>query len=187
MAHRHAWGAWPSPLDPARLVFLDEPAATPKRARRCGRAPRGPRGRAAIPHGHWKPTPLVCGVRVGGLTAPLLLDGPLDGAPFSAYGQALLVPTLRAGDLGVLDHLPAHKGQAARAAIEQAGARWVFLPPYAPDFNPLEQALAKRKALLRKAAARTSDELEAASAAALEAVPPQACAHSFAHAGYNSI
>ena len=117
----------------------------------------------------------------------MLLDGPLDGATFSAYVQALLVPTLRAGDLVVLDNLPAHKVQAARAAIEQAGARLVFLPPYSPDFNPIEQAFAKLKALLRKAAARTVDELEAAIAAALEAFPPQECAHYFAHAGYNSI
>ena len=117
----------------------------------------------------------------------MLLDGPLDGATFSAYGQALLVPTLRAGDLGVLANLPAHKGQAARTALEQAGARLVFLPPYSPDFNPIEQAFAKLTALLRKAAARPGDELEAASAAALEAFPPQACAHSFAHAGDNSL
>ena len=187
MARRQAWVAGQSQLDPAHLVFLDETAATTKLARRGGRAPRGPRCRAAIPHGHWKTTTLVCGLRVGGLTAPMLLDGPLDGATFSAYVQALLVPTLRAGDLVVLDNLPAHKVRAARAAIEQAGARLVFLPPYSPDFNPIEQAFAKLKALLRKAAARTVDELAAAIAAALEAFPPQECAHYFAHAGYNSI
>ena len=187
MAQRHAWAAWQARLDPARLVFLDETAATTKLARRCGRAPRGQRCRAAIPHGHWKTTTLVCGVRLWGLTAPMLLDGPLDGATFSAYVQALLVPTLRVGDLVVLDNLPAHKVRTARAAIEQAGARLVFLPPYSPDFNPIEQAFAKLKALLRKAAARTVAALETAIATALAAVSPQDCAHYFAHAGYKSI
>ena len=187
MARRQAWVAGQSQLDPAHLVFLDETAATTKLARRGGRAPRGPRCRAAIPHGHWKTTTLVCGLRVGGLTAPMLLDGPLDGATFSAYVQALLVPTLRAGDLVVLDNLPAHKVRAARAAIEQAGARLVFLPPYSPDFNPIEQAFAKLKALLRQAAARTVADLETAIATALAAVSPQECAHYVAHAGYNSI
>ena len=187
MAHRHAWGAGQSQLDPARLVFLDETAATTKLARRGGRAPRGQRCRAAIPHGHWKTTTLVCGVRAEGLTAPMLLDGPLDGATFSAYVQALLVPTLRAGDLVVLDNLPAHKVPAARAAIEQAGARRVFLPPYSPDFNPIEQVFAKLKALLRQAAARTVADLETAIATALTAVSPQECAHYVAHAGYKPI
>lgn len=187
MAQRHAWVAWQSHLDPAKLVFLDETAATTKLARRCGRAPRGQRCRAAIPHGHWKTTTLVCGLRAGGLTAPMLLDGPLDGAAFSAYVRAVLVPTLRVGDLVVLDNLPAHKVRAARAAIEQAGARLVFLPPYSPDFNPIEQAFAKLKALLRQAAARTVAGLETAITTALTAVSPQECAHYFAHAGYNSI
>lgn len=180
MAQRHAGVAWQSQLDPAPLVFLDETAATTKLA-------RGHRCRAAIPHGHWKTTTLVCGLRVEGLTAPMVLDGALDGVTFSAYVQALLVPTLRGGDLVVLDNLPAHKVPAARAAIEQAGARLVFLPPYSPDFRPIKQVFAKLKALLRKAAARTVADLETAIATALTAVSPQDCAHYFAHAGYKPI
>ena len=117
----------------------------------------------------------------------MILDGAMDGAAFRAYAAALLGPTLRAGAIVVLDNLAAPKVPGVREVIRQAGATLVFLPPYSPDFNPIEQGFAKLKALLRKAAARTVDELEAALAAALEAVPPQECAHYIAHAGYTSI
>ena len=187
MAQRKAWSALQPSLDPAKLVFLDETGATTKLARRHGRAPRGQRCRAAIPHGHWKTTTLVCGLRLEGLVAPMILDGAMDGAAFRAYAAALLGPTLRAGDIVVLDNLAAHKVPGVREVIRQAGATLLFLPPYSPDFNPIEQVFAKLKALLRKAAARTVDELEAAVATALEAVPPQECAHYIAHAGYTSI
>ncbi len=138
-------------------------------ARLRGRSPRGERCRAAVPHGHWKTTTLVAGLRLGGLTAPMVIDGAMNGDAFTAYAETFLAPTLAPGDIVILDNLPAHKVSGARAAIERAGARLLFLPPYSPDFNPIEQAIAKIKALLRKAAARTLSALEIAIAAALDA------------------
>lgn len=171
-------------LDPARLVFLDETGATTKMARLRGRSPRGKRCRASVPHGHWKTTTLVAGLRLGGVTAPMLIDGAINGEAFTAYAEAILAPTLTPGDIVIMDNLPAHKVTGARAAIEAAGATLMYLPPYSPDFNPIEQAFAKLKALLRKTAARTVDALEAAIAAALDAFSPDECANYFTNAGY---
>jgi transposase len=167
-----------------RLVFIDETGATTKMARLRGRSPRGERCRAAVPHGHWKTTTLVAGLRLDGLAAPMVIDGAMNGEAFVAYAERLLAPTLRPGDIVVMDNLPAHKVSGARKAIEAAGARLLFLPPYSPDFNPIEQAFAKIKALLRKAAARTVDALEAAIAAALDAFSPAECANYFTNSGY---
>ena len=153
-------------------------------ARLRGRSPRGERCRAAVPHGHWKTTTLVAGLRLGGLTAPMVLDGALNGDAFTAYAEKVLAPTLAPGDIVILDNLPAHKVKGARAAIERAGATLLFLPPYSPDFNPIEQVFAKIKALLRKAAARTLDALEAAIAATLDAFLPDECANYFTNSGY---
>ena len=141
-------------------------------ARLRGRSPRGERCRAAVPHGHWKTTTLVAGLRLGGLTAPMVIDGAMNGDAFTAYAETFLAPTLAPGDIVILDNLPAHKVSGARAAIERAGATLLFLPPYSPDFNPIEQVFAKIKALLRKAAARTVDALETAIASALDAFLP---------------
>ena len=171
-------------LDPARLVFIDETGATTKMARLRGRSPRGERCRASVPHGHWKTTTLVAGLRLDGMTAPMVIDGAMNGAAFTAYAETLLAPTLRPGDVVVMDNLPAHKVRGAREAIESAGAIVLFLPPYSPDFNPIEQAFAKLKALLRKAAARTIGALEQAIADALDAFTPQECANYFANSGY---
>jgi transposase len=171
-------------LDPARLVFIDETGATTKMARLRGRSPRGKRCRASVPHGHWKTTTLVAGLRLDGMTAPMVIDGAMNGAAFTAYAEILLAPTLRPGDVVVMDNLPAHKVKGAREAIESAGAIVLFLPPYSPDFNPIEQAFAKLKALLRKAAARTIGALEQAIADALDAFTPQECANYFANSGY---
>src|SRR4249919_1764128 len=124
-------------------------------ARLRGRSPRGERCRAAVPHGHWKTTTLVAGLRLGGLTAPMVLDGAMNGDAFTAYAETFLAPTLAPGDIVILDNLPAHKVSGARAAIERVGARLMYLPPYSPDFNPIEQAFAKLKALLRAAAERS--------------------------------
>ena len=146
-------------------------------ARLRGRSPRGERCRAAVPHGHWKTTTLVAGLRLGGLTAPMIVDGAMNGGAFTAYAETFLAPTLAPGDIVILDNLPAHKVSGARAAIERAGASLMFLPPYSPDFNPIEQVFAKIKALLRKAAARTVDALEAAIASALDAFLPDECAN----------
>lgn len=153
-------------------------------ARLRGRSPRGERCRASVPHGHWKTTTLVAGLRLEGLTAPMVVDGAMDGEMFTAYAQTILAPTLAPGDLVILDNLPAHKVTGARAAIEAKGAFMLFLPPYSPDFNPIEQAFAKLKSILRKAAARTVQALEAAIATALDAFTPDECANYFTNSGY---
>jgi transposase len=173
-------------LEPERLVFIDESGASTKMARIYGRARRGKRCRAPIPHGHWKTTTLTAALRADGLTAPMLLDGPMNGAAFRAYAEEVLAPTLAPGDIVVMDNLPAHRGAAVRAAIEARGACLLYLPPYSPDFNPIEMVFAKLKAILRKAAARTREDLWEAVAGALHTVTPQECANFFAHAGYGS-
>jgi transposase len=182
---RQAWFDGQLDLDPDRLVFIDETGASTKMARLHGRAPRGQRLRAGVPHGHWKTTTFVGALRLGGMTAPMVLDGPMDGAWFLAYVEQVLAPTLSPGDIVVLDNLPAHKGAAVREAIEAAGANLLFLPPYSPDFNPIENAFSKLKALLRKAAARHVDQLWAAIATAIDTFTPQECANYFAAAGYD--
>ncbi len=154
-------------------------------ARLRGRSKRGQRCRAAVPHGHWKTTTFTAALRLDGLTAPMLLDGPMNGAAFLAYVEQVLVPTLVPGDLVVMDNLPAHKVSGVNEAIEAAGATRVFLPPYSPDFNPIEQAYAKLKAFLRKAAARTVDDLWAVIAEAIELFPPAQCANFFVNSGYD--
>lgn len=153
-------------------------------ARLRGRSPRGERCRAAVPHGHWKTTTLVAGLRLDGLAAPMVVDGAMNGETFVAYARQVLAPTLRPGDIVILDNLPAHKVSGAKKAIEATGASLLFLPPYSPDFNPIEQAFAKIKALLRKAAARTVDTLEAAIAVALDAFHPDEYANYFSNSGY---
>jgi transposase len=173
-------------LDPDGLVFIDETGASTKMARLYGRAPRGRRLRAGVPHGHWKTTTFVGALRRTGMTAPMVLDGPMTGAWFLAYVEQVLAPTLRPGDTVILDNLPAHKGSAIREAIEVAGARLLFLPPYSPDFNPIENAFAKLKALLRRAAARTIEELWRVIGKCLNAFSPSECANYFAHAGYDA-
>lgn len=171
-------------LDPAKLVFLDETGTSTKMARLRGRSPRAERCQSSVPHGHWKTTTLVAGLRLDGIAAPGVIDGAMDGELFTLYAEHLLAPTLNEGDIVILDNLPAHKVTRAREVIEAAGATMLFLPPYSPDFNPIEQAFAKIKALLRKAATRTAEALEAAIATALEAFTPNECANSFANSGY---
>lgn len=153
-------------------------------ARLRGRAPRGERLRAGMPHGHWKTTTFIAGLRLSGLDAPMVIDGPVNGEIFLAYVQRVLVPALRPGDIVIMDNLGSHKGTAVREAIEAAGAELRFLPPYSPDFNPIENAFAKLKALLRKAAARTRDVLWDAVAHAIDAFTPVECANYFTAAGY---
>ena len=186
LSRRRAWFKGQLDLDPDRLVFIDETGASTKMARLRGRAPRGRRLRAGVPHGHWKTTTFVGALRLTGMTAPMVLDGPMTGVWFLAYVEQVLVPTLSRGDIVILDNLPAHKGAAVREAIEAAGARLLFLPPYSPDFNPIENAFAKLKALLRRAAARTLDELWLVIGDSLDAFSPSECANYFAHAGYDA-
>ena len=165
-------------------MFLDETWATTNMARRHGRARRGQRLVAAVPHGHWKTSPLVAALRHDRITAPCVFDGAINGARFLAYVEQALAPTLRPGDLVVMDNLGAHKVAGVRAAIEARGARLLYLPPYSPDLNPIEQAFAKLKALLRKAAARTVDGLWGTIGRLLDLFPPAECANYLAHAGY---
>ncbi len=184
-ARRWAWFESQPDLDPERLVFIDETGASTKMARRRGRSRRGERCRAAIPHGHWKTTTFTAGLRLDGLAAPMLLDGPMNGVAFLAYVEQVLVPTLVPGDVVIMDNLPAHKVSGVKQAIEAVGATRLLLPPYSPDFNPIEQAYAKLKALLRKAAARTVDDLWAAIAEAIELFTPAECANFFINSGYD--
>jgi transposase len=127
-------------LDPTRIVFIDETAANTKMARLYGRAPRGERCRAPVPHGHWKTTTFTAGLRHDGIAAPMVLDGPMNGDAFLAYVEQALVPELRPGDIVIMDNLPAHKVHGVRQAIEAASASLRYLPPYSPDFNPIEMA-----------------------------------------------
>ncbi|GIK23753.1 MAG: IS630 family transposase [Ignavibacteriota bacterium] len=154
--------------------------------RRYGRAERGHRCRAAVPHGHWQTTTFTGALRLSGMTAPMVLDGPMNGEAFKAYVEQVLAPTLSPGDVVVMDNLAAHKNAAVREAIEAAGAELRYLPPYSPDFNPIENAFAKLKAILRKAAARTREDLWGAIAAALPSFAPDECANYFAAAGYGA-
>jgi len=153
-------------------------------ARLRGRAPQGERLRSGIPKGHWKTTTFVAGLRLTGMMAPFVLDGPMNRSVFLAYVTQVLVPELRPGDVVILDNLPAHKGGRVREAIEAAGATLLYLPPYSPDFNPIENAFAKLKALLRKAAERTINGLWAAIGRLIDLFTPQECANYFAAAGY---
>ena len=187
MHHRCAWEEFRTELDPEHLVFIDETGVSTKMARLYGRSPRGQRCRAPIPHGHWKTTTFTGALRLGALTAPMVLDGPMNAAAFQAYVEQVLVPTLNPGDIVVMDNLPAHKPTGVRQAIEAAGALLLYLPPYSPDFNPIEMAFAKLKAMLRKTAARTVPELWRAIATSLPSFTPTECRNFFAAAGYGFV
>jgi len=179
-----AWTDDQPRLDPDRLVFIDETGTSTKMARLHGRAPRGERLVGKIPHGHWKTTTFVAGLRSTALTAPCVIDGPMNGNAFLAYVEQVLVPTLKPGDVVVLDNLSAHKVPGIREAIEAAGAKLLYLPPYSPDFNPIEQLFAKLKALLRKAAERSMEDLWNRIACLLDAFQPDECANYFRNSGY---
>jgi transposase len=171
-------------MTPARLVFLDETGAATNMTRRYGRAPRGKRCIASAPYGHYKTTTFIAGLRRDRITAPLVIDGPMDGAIFLAYVQDFLCPTLNPGDLVIADNLSSHKVAGVRQAIEAVGAQIRYLPAYSPDLNPIEKLFAKLKALLRKAAKRTVDALWHHIGALLDTVTPQECANYFASSGY---
>lgn len=185
-AARETWVDGQDGLDPERLIFIDESGLSTKMARLRGWAPKGERCRAAIPHGHWKTVTFVGGLTLAGFVAPMLLDAPMDGECFLAWVEQMLAPTLRRGDIVVMDNLAAHKVVGVRQAIEARGAELRYLPPYSPDLNPIENAFAKLKAHVRKSAARTIDTPERAAANALPQFKPDQCANFFAHAGYRS-
>ena len=154
-------------------------------ARTRGRAPKGERLRASIPHGHWKTTTFIAGLRRSSMVAPMVLDGPINGVWFQAYVDQVLA-TLSPGDIVIMDNLGSHKRPGIRAAIAAAGATLLYLPPYSPDFNPIEKAISKLKALLRKASERTVEGLWTAIGALIPAFKPNECANFFAAAGYDA-
>ena len=184
---RRLWRVWQRFMDPSRFVFVDETGTATNMARRYRRCPAFERLVAAVPHGHWRTTTLIAGLRQTGIVAPLVLDGPMTGPAFHAYVEQFLAPALRPGDVVVLDNLAAHKVAGVRPAIAAAAATILYLPPYSPDLNPIEQLFAKLKALLRQAAARTKDELWQAIGRLLEACPAAECANYLRHCGYGSI
>jgi putative transposase len=181
---RIQWVNRQSQIDPARLVFIDETWTKTNMEPLRGWAPQGERLMAKVPHGHWKTTTFIAALRHDRIDAPWLIDGPINGEGFRTYVEKVLVPTLRPGDLVILDNLGSHKGKAIRQALRAAGAKLFFLPKYSPDLNPIEQVFAKLKHLLRKAAARTVEALVAAIGELLGAYTAEECANYFAHAGY---
>lgn len=183
-ARREAWGQQAAGMDLDRLVFVDETGAKTNMTRLYGRAEGGARVLDRAPHGHWQTTTLLAALRWDRPTAPMVVDGPTDGDVFQAYVEQVLVPTLRPGDLVIWDNLAPHKMAGVRAAITQAGAEVIFLPPYSPDLNPIEQLWSKVKAYLRKAKARTRNALIEAIRQALASVTAADVAGWFAHCGY---
>ncbi len=155
-------------------------------SRRYGRAPIGERLVGTAPHGHWKTTTFIAALRADGLTAPLVIDGAVNGDLFEAYVRELLVPALRPGDVVIMDNLSSHKRAGVRQAIEAAGAQLRYLPPYSPDLNPIELAFAKLKGMLRKAGKRTVEELWTFLGEALDAFSPQECRRYLSHDGYSA-
>ncbi len=165
-------------------MFVDETGARTNLARLRGRSLSGQRLHAAIPWGHWKTTTFVAGLRTTGLTAPMVLDGAMNGAAFKAYVEQLLAPSLAPNDIVIMDNLSSHKVAGVREAIKAAGAFLLYLPAYSPDLNPIELAFSKLKALLRKAAPRSVDELWRVIANLLDEFSPQECLNFINHDGY---
>jgi transposase len=173
-------------LDPKRLVFIDETWTKTNMTRTRGWWRRGKRLMAKVPHGHWQTMTFLAALRHDAITAPCVLDGPINGESFAAYVEQILAPTLRPGDIVVMDNLGSHKGDAIRKTIRAAGARLLFLPAYSPDLNPIEQVFAKLKTLLRKAEERTVESVWRRVGALLERFTPSECANYFRNAGYAS-
>ena len=183
-AARGRWQDDQPRLDPAKLVFIDETGTATNMARPRGRCRKGERLIGRVPHGHWKMTTFVAGLRCNALTAPFVIDQPMNGQIFLTDLEQCLIPTLQPGDIVIMDNLPAHKVARVRHLIEAAGAILLYLPPYSPDLNPIEQAFAKLKALLRKAAERSIPALWDRIGTSLDAFTKQECANYFTNAGY---
>jgi transposase len=181
---REDWKAQQGSFDPARLVFIDETGTATNIARLRGRCRRGKRLVAAVPHGHWKTTTFVAALRIDAVTAPLVVDEPMNGEIFLAYLEQCLVQTLSRGDIVIMDNLSAHKVAGVRELIEATGARLLYLPPYSPDLNPIEQLFAKLKALLRKAAERSVPALWDRIGEILKSIVSAECTNYLRHAGY---
>jgi transposase len=169
-----------------RLVFVDETWASTNMTPTRGRSPKGSRCIGHAPYGHWKTTTFLCGLRAVGLVAPLVIDGPINGALFRAWVEQMLVPALQPGDMVVLDNVSSHKVAGIEQAIRAAGAQLLYLPPYSPDYNPIEQVFSKLKTLLRRAATRTVDGLWSAIGKLIVEFAPNECVQYIRHAGYSS-
>jgi transposase len=165
-------------------VFIDETAVTTKMVRHYGRSPRGQRLVAKAPHGHWKTLTFIAALRINGLTAPYVVDGAMDGPSFLAYVEQVLAPTLRKGDIVLMDNLRTHEIDGVREAITATGAKVRYLPAYSPDLNPIEHVFSKLKAALRKGAARTVEALWKLIGTLVKTFAPGECANYFRHAGY---
>jgi putative transposase len=187
VARRRAqWLRYQNRIEPSRLVFIDETWARTNMAALRGWAPRGQRLPAKVPHGRWKTMTFLAALRHDRVEAPWLIDGPINGECFTAYVERVLLPTLRCGDIVIMDNLGSHRGQAVRQAIRSTGARLLFLPKYSPDLNPIEMLFAKLKHLLRKAAKRTEDTICNAIGEILASITSQECANYFQQAGYDT-
>jgi len=183
---RRLWKRYQARVDPARLVFVDETWAKTNMTRTHGRAPCGQRLVARVPHGRWTTMTFLAALRSDRIDAPCVVDGPINGRIFLAWVVQFLIPTLRPGDIVVLDNLGSHKGASVRRAIRAAGAHLLFLPPYSPDLNPIEQVFAKLKTLLRKADERSIAAVWNRIGSLLDAFGPQECSNYFRNAGYAS-
>jgi transposase len=183
---RARWKVYQGRFDPARLVFIDETWAKTNMTRLRGWAPRGHKLLAKVPQGRWHTLTFLAALRLDRIDAPCVIDGPINGQTFLAYVEQALVPSLKPGDIVVIDNLGSHKGKAVRRAIRAAGAKLLFLPPYGPDLNPIEQVFAKLKTLLRKADERTVENTWRRIGTLLDAFPAQECANYFRNAGYAS-
>ena len=181
---REQWTKYRSRVASKRLVFIDETWTKTNMAPLRGWAPRGMRLKAKVPHGHWQTMTFLAALRHDRIDAPWLLDGPIDSQSFRTYVEEVLVPTLRPGDIVIMDNLGSHKGPAIRRAIRAAGAKLLFLPKYSPDLNPIEQVFAKLKHLLRKAAQRSLDGVCNAIGRLLDDPTPQECENYFVNSGY---
>ena len=181
---RTEWRENQPKLDAGKLIFIDETWTKTNMVRLYGWAPVGHRLVDAVPHGHWKTSTFIAGLRQDRLVAPCVFNGAINGEAFLAYVEQVLVPTLTSGDIVVMDNLGSHKVAGVRKAIEAAGARLLYLPPYSPDLNPIEQAFAKLKALLRAKALRTVEALWNALGDIVPCFSPHECANFLRHAGY---
>ena len=188
MARKRArWKRWQGRLDPRRLVFIDETWAKTNMTRTHGRSPRGERLVAKVPHGRWKTMTFIAALRCDAIIAPLVLDQPINGEWFLAYVEQALIPTLKPGDVVVMDNLGSHKGKAVRRALRRCGAHLLFLPPYSPDLNPIEQVFAKLKTLLRRADERCIETTWRRIGQLLDRFSPAECSNYLRHAGYASV
>lgn len=186
VAARETWRRMQQGLDPTKLVFLDESGIKTNMDRRRGRARKGKRVVASVPHGHWKSLTFIAGLRADRIDAPWVLDRAMNGRAFLTYLRDVLGPTLAKGDVVIMDNLSTHKVAGVREAIEAIGAKLLYLPPYSPDLNPIEMMFAKLKALLRKAKRRTVDGLWRAIGNILDQVTSKECANYLKKAGYGS-